>query len=357
MIHNLKVFFDKARNGYLIIDNQAQILDANESLLALFGCTYDEIIGLNFNNYFQSADYLIKSMQLVLDSKENLTINEIYSSSIKKFLSITIFYLNEDKLGIEIEDITEKRRNKEESAQNKNKADEFNRFKEILLSNLNHELRTPLNGIIGYSQILQMEITEPSQNDMANMIYQSGKRLLNTLNSILMFSELEADKLKINLDNIHLFSVVKSIVLAFEEICQAKGLELKLITKDKNIFARIDEFLFYKLLTNILDNAVKFTEKGRIVVEIDSINDGGHLYGIIKVIDTGLGINDNQIKYIYNAFRQGSEGLSRKYGGVGLGLTLSKKMIDLLGGEIEIESELNKGTTVKLSFKGSYNQS
>lgn len=355
MDENQNVFFKNARNSYLIVDDKSLILNANESLLSLFNYNLNDIINKDISLLFKTKDNILESILQVLKSKDTLTLANIYCPLLKKFFFLHIFYLNKNKAGIDIEDTSEKRRFKEQLIANENKFEEFNNFKENLLSNLNHELRTPLNGIIGYSQLLQLEISNPAQNDMINMIYESGNRLLATLNSILMLSELESDKLKINLDDIHLFSVVKSIVLAFEEICSSKGLELKIETKDKNIFARIDEYLFYKLLANILGNAIKFTEKGKVIVEIDSCKDNGQLYGIVKVKDTGIGIDDDQMKYIYSAFRQGSEGMSRKYGGVGLGLTLSKKLVEFLDGKIDIDSTLNKGTVVTLKFIGSYN--
>lgn len=250
-----------------------------------------------------------------------------------------------------LSDITERKNAEEEIIIAKNKAEELNSAKTNFLHNMSHELRTPLNGILGYAALLTSELTEPEHIEMTKGIYNSGKRLSDTLNFILDLTEAETGKIEVILKDISVVPPVKNIIKSFINIAAKKNLQIETIINDGNISALLDERLFNRTLNSLLDNAVKFTIKGKIGVEVGKeVNEKGSAQIYIIVKDTGVGIAPDKIDLIWDAFRQVSEGISRSHEGTGLGLTIAKKAVELMHGVILVESELGIGSTFTLKF-------
>ena len=248
------------------------------------------------------------------------------------------------------EDITEKRKMIEELIAAKEKAEEMNRLKSNFLANMSHELRTPLNGILGYSEILMSQLEALDQTEMAAGIYQSGKRLSETLNFILDLSEAETNTLEVIAKDLAVIpSTQNSISLCMNEAIK-KNLQVETIIYEENIWAHLDEHLFGRILYNILDNAIKFTDSGKILIEIGTETISEIDWVFIKITDTGIGIPENKIDLIWDEFRQVSEGLSRSYEGAGLGLTISKKAVELMHGTISVKSEPQVGSIFTVKF-------
>jgi CheY-like chemotaxis protein len=211
---------------------------------------------------------------------------------------------------------------------------------------MSHEFRTPMSAILGFSDILREELNNTDHLSMIKDIHSSAKRLLNTLNSILELSHLESADFKANPVNINVSSVVASLSDTFHKLSNYKNLSYTLDIDDCECFCFLDEDILRQIISNIFDNAIKYTHKGGIGVKVYSADNNC----IIIITDTGIGITKENQKVIFNEFRQVSEGISRTYEGAGLGLTLSKKMIDLMKGKVEVESELGHGATFKISF-------
>ncbi len=245
-------------------------------------------------------------------------------------------------------DITERKKFEDELIEAKEKAEEMSKIKSNFLSNMSHELRTPLHGIMGFAQLLRDSL-DGENGEMANVIFNSGKRLMETLNLILNFSKAEAEKIKTERKNVRIEKLICEVYNLFEINAKEKGLQFEKIVKPKNIVAETDEKLLRDILNNIVNNAIKFTDKGSVTVEACSKNKDL----IIRVTDTGIGISKHNRNLIFEEFRQESEGLSRSFEGTGLGLTISKKYTKILGGEISLESEFGKGTTFILTFPNS----
>lgn len=247
-------------------------------------------------------------------------------------------------LGIQ-EDITYKKHIMDELLIAKERAEESDRLKSTLLSNMSHEFRTPLIGILGYSNFLIEELQNPDQAEMVRDIERSGKRLLTALDGVLHLSEMAtiASSLKIKKINLveHLNDLVKPHLRA------AKEKKLEFITRIRNdqLFVSSDLFLLKKSVSYIVDNAIKFTDDGSITIIADKKEVAGVVWVTIEIIDTGIGIDEYDQKFIFDSFRQASEGFTRNYEGCGLGLTISQKMVELLHGQITISSELSKGST------------
>lgn len=243
------------------------------------------------------------------------------------------------------EDITQKKLAQLELVAAKEKAEEMSELKTKFLANMSHELRTPLIGVLGYAEILLNDLNEDDQKEMVSTIFNSGKRLLNTLNLLLDLSRIESNKEELNFSKKNIGEITTNAVKLFSMNAESKNLvlETKIIN---NIEAEIDERIFVQIINNLVNNAIKFTDEGNITVEIDSeITDF-----IVRIKDTGIGIPKDKQEIIFDEFRQVSEGLSRRHQGTGLGLTITKKYIEMLNGTISVESIESIGSvfTVKI---------
>ena len=247
-------------------------------------------------------------------------------------------------------DITETKRQESELIEAKEKAEDAARIKDNFLKNVSHELRSPLVGILGFAEIIRDEVDQQELSDMAEMILTSGKRLMETLNSVLDLSRLEADKFELNFTELDLGVFIDENIKFFQSQTAKKGLVLTTKKLNQNIFVRVDEQILYQILNNLISNAIKYTLKGTISVEIKSVTKNNLDYASLSVIDTGIGIKEENIKAIFEEFRQVSEGLNRQFEGTGLGLTLTKKFVELMSGEINVESKFGNGSSFIILF-------
>ena len=218
------------------------------------------------------------------------------------------------------------------------------RVKSEFLANMSHELRTPLNAIIGFSEMLSAETLGalPRQyRNYADYIRTSGVMLLDLINDLLDLSRIEAGQYVLEESEVAVAPAVAECLAVITADAQRKGLELALEPGPRNLLLRADLRAIKQIVLNLLSNAVKFTERGGIRVEVDPGRQGLDL----RVTDTGIGIDPIVIPQLFEPFRQGHVGLSRKYGGSGLGLSICRNLVELHGGTIALTSEIGKGTT------------
>ncbi|MEW6193542.1 MAG: PAS domain S-box protein [Bacteroidota bacterium] len=251
------------------------------------------------------------------------------------------------------EDITSKKEMELELKRALDSAEEASKLKSNLLSNMSHELRTPMTGIIGFSSLLRDELQDSDHVEIIDKILKSSKRLLLTLNSILNLSEIESGTYPINLTEFNLGSYTKYFLTNYDKTAAEKNLDFNIQILDEEICAVGDENLFKQILMHIVDNALKFTYRGGVKVQITSDEDGsGNTMAIVKVIDSGIGIGTEDQNKIFREFRQLSEGIRRNFEGSGLGLSVAKKMAKLMKGDINVESELEKGSSFSIVLPG-----
>ncbi len=227
----------------------------------------------------------------------------------------------------------------------KEMAEEMNRLKSNFLANMSHEIRTPINGILGISQVIELESKDANIREYVQLQKKSGRRLLDTINSILSLSRIEAQKEQLLLSVVDMNKVVHDSAASLEELARYKGLRFRVNEDTEHLQCLSDETMLYQVITNIVGNAIKFTEAGEVTIQVGTCPNNNVS---IRVTDTGIGISKEFLPKIFNAFEQESMGHSRGYEGSGLGLSISKRYIELLGGEIIVESEKNKGSKFEI---------
>ncbi len=226
----------------------------------------------------------------------------------------------------------------------KERAEDSDRLKSSILANVSHELRTPLNGILGFAEILKAEMKNTEHEMMAENIHSSGRRLMATLNSLIILSQLVAGKVPLSIRPVLVKECISAVIKSLESYANEKHLPITL-NADPSIHLNTDEQLLKQLFRQILDNAIKFTEKGGITINVSVEKAKTEGFLIISIIDTGIGIDKENHDLIFQEFRQISEGFSRQFQGSGVGLSICKKMIDLMEGRMTLESTPGKGSS------------
>ncbi|MGB7440906.1 MAG: ATP-binding protein [Coleofasciculaceae cyanobacterium] len=227
-------------------------------------------------------------------------------------------------------------------------AEEANKSKSMFLANMSHELRTPMNAIIGYSEILMEEATELQPEEFIpdlKKIHSSGQHLLGLINDILDLSKIEAGKMSLYLETFNLTTIVKEAKATVEPLVHKKNNSL-IVNCPKDIGTmHADITKVRQNLLNLLSNASKFTENGVIHLSVHRHLDNGKDWIIFRVSDTGIGMSKEQTSKLFQAFTQADASTTRKYGGTGLGLVITKRFCKMMGGDISVESGLGKGST------------
>ena len=348
-----RTLFEKSNDAIFIMDN-IKIIDCNPATEKLFNISRTEIIGKTPGelspekqpdgrlSHEKASDLITK----VYNGQPQLFewVNLRNNTPFYVWVNLSLFQLDEKNLMLAvIRDITEWKKFEEELIAAKEKAEEMNQLKSRFLANMSHELRTPLVGILGYSEILSEEIKEHEQLRMVKDITNSGKRLLETLNSILDLSRIEANKFEIKPTSFNLVDLVREEIELYKGIAQVKNIYLNIRMSHHELIVNSDRKIIQNTISHLIDNAVKFTTKGGVIITL-TIEKNGTSYAVIKVTDTGIGIPEESQNLIFEEFRQASEGLSRKFEGSGLGLTITKKYITLLNGTIDVKSKPGVGS-------------
>lgn len=353
-----KELYENATIGIYRSTPEGKILTANPAAVAILGYTsLDELIEINLAEGYQNSEDRIRFRKIMEAEGTTFGFETKWKRSDKEVidLSISAQSVKDDNNNIiyyegVIENITEKKKAEQGIIRAKEEAEEMNRLKSNFLANISHELRTPLSGILGFAEILSEEINNSFQKEIVGNIYQSGLRLLRSLDSAMNFSKLESEKIELTRVNLNVPDAAINVVNWFKAEADRKKLELELKIIERNLTAELDENLFKQIISNLIENSVKYTAEGKILVVVDKEKNQNADWIVIKVQDTGIGIHPENQKHIFDAFRQESEGLSRKYEGMGLGLTITKKYVELLDGEIFVESNPGSGSCFILKF-------
>jgi PAS domain S-box-containing protein len=237
-------------------------------------------------------------------------------------------------------DITLRQRREHELIEAKERAEEMNRLKSTILANMSHEIRTPLTAIIGFADVLKTKLRGENA-ELLSMIFQSGQRLERTLTSVLDLAQLESKAIELKAEDIDLRAEVEEAISLFQQEARGKNIELNASIPPGPVHVTLDGGAVQRILANLISNAVKFTNEGSVCVRLARSDSGG----VIEVEDTGIGIGPESRERIFREFTQASEGYRRSYEGVGLGLHITRRLVDLLGGHITLSSEEGVGST------------
>lgn len=260
------------------------------------------------------------------------------------------FYKNEIPVratGV-IHDINERKLAEQALIRAKEAAETSDKLKDAFIANISHELRTPLNSILGFSDLLPDMISEDHQEPAAHIfeiINVSGKRLMRTVDMILNFSRLQVGEFPVKITDVSLSAVIESLIKEFRVIADQKSLELIFDNQCGNITVKVDEYCIVQAIYDLLDNAIKFTNDGFVKLTLAK-NAQNEVW--IDIADTGIGISKEYLERLFQPFSQEDTGLTRAFEGIGLGLSIVKKLLDLIHAKITAESEKGRGTTFRI---------
>lgn len=351
--------FDNAVEGiFQASANTGHVISANPSLLRLL--EFDNTEDLNKQGTLKSHFFSDKKRQSDFwDSLQSNGVVQGFESEITKrngetrHFELTAKSVDEYIIEGTVTDITERKHRERAELQHahlvqqKEIAEATGKAKSEFLATMSHEIRTPLNGMLGMAELMQDLVDTPKQRTYLNTITSSGMALLDIINDILDFSKIEAGKMEVESIPLDLRKVVDECVSLFAYKSEEKNLPL-LVFFDKKIPACIhsDPVRIRQVVTNLIGNAFKFTEQGQIVLNISIDKQNlDQLRVLFEVQDTGIGLTEDQCSRLFKPFEQADSYTTRKYGGTGLGLTICRKLSELLGGEIGVSSVSGQGST------------
>ncbi len=330
------------------------ITDVNQQMEALTGYNREELIGAPFKTYFTDPKLAEEGIRLVL-REGNVTNYELTARSKQGRETVvsynaTTFADRDGKLqGVfaAARDVTERKRFEQTLQEKSVEMENANLSKDRFLASMSHELRTPLNAVIGFTGTLLMKLPGPLTSDQEGQLQNistSAKHLLLLINDLLDLAKIESGKVELKLEPISCQSIVQEVASTLLPMAASKGLKLTVIVPDRELVLNTDRRSLSQVLLNLTYNAIKFTEKGEVKLELRHNHHGGLVRIEFRVIDTGIGIKPEDQAMLFQAFTQVDSSSARRYEGTGLGLHLSQKLAELLNGRISFKSDYGKGS-------------
>ena len=341
-------------DALMTTDPAGIITDANKQMEALTGCTRDELIGAPFKDFFTDPDRAAAGIKLVLRDKKvtdyELTAQDRDGRQTVVSYNATTFYdrgRNLQGVFAAARDVTERKLVEIELKQAKAAAESASRTKSDFLASMSHEIRTPMNSIMGIADLLAKTELSPEQEKYVLIFQRSGETLLNLINDILDLSKVEASQLELEKTGFLLHDHLEKITEMMGPRAHEKGLTLSVNLADDLPIGLIgDPTRLRQVLLNLLSNAIKFTFTGHVTLDVKAKHDEGEPPVLeFTVKDSGIGIPSEKLEGVFERFSQADTSTTRRFGGSGLGLTICRQLVELMGGKIWVESEFGRGST------------
>ncbi|MFT7373227.1 MAG: PAS domain S-box-containing protein [Oleiphilaceae bacterium] len=373
--NRMQAYLNTMHTILVITDRHGKIIEANRQFIRLIGSPKEKIINKPINNFCPKKshnkinNYLrnltpdagntaSSEFPLVAITGKEYTINwRITSVAIDDKYSGNHIDNNREEILLTGLDITESEANNEalksaniQIREALRSAESANKSKSVFLANMSHEIRTPMNGILGATELMFDQKVDNEQKQYIDIIHSSSHLLLNIINDILDLSKIESGSFELEQINFDLHQLCDEVYQLFSKSAKQRGIQiLYFYSADLPQFWIGDPNRIRQILNNLVSNALKFTHQGRIDIRVQGERLANHQYDLkIHIRDSGIGIVDKKIKKIFSAFKQADTSTSRKYGGTGLGLTISQHLASAMQGIIEVESELGIGSTFSL---------
>lgn len=354
-----KVLFDQAADGIIICMPNGTIIDANSHIGEITGYRKDELLGNNISMIFPEQELKENPLQYSSVIAGNSVLRQrLIRSKDGELVEIEMNTrtTGEGRLQAYIRDIS-KRVNLENLRREKEIAQKSNKTKQQFLANMSHDMRTPLTGIIGFTEFLLRSNLSKNQLEYAAYIKESSEYLLNLVNDVLDISAIEEGKMQLNESTFSIMTTIQQQADYYSSKAKDKGVSVSL-TIDDNFPEKIisDKNRFRQCLTNLLSNAVKYTHQGTISIVLEKLKQTEqHLVGKISVEDTGIGIDKLKFDQIFEVFSRIDDSNTRQTEGSGLGLAITKRIVELMKGEIGVESKKNIGSKFWFTFSARIN--
>lgn len=365
----LKISEEKYRNiianmhlGLLEVDDQEVIVYANNSFCEMSGYDADEILGKNALSVLVKGENIENGKEIAERRQKGLS--DAYELKVKDKRGMVKWWLIsgaptydnagnvKGSIGIHL-DITLQKTLEEDLRRAKSEAEHSAKAKEIFLANISHEIRTPMNAILGLGGLLAKTELQHQQKAYLENILTAANNLLVIINDLLDFTKIESGKMTLECIGFHLNDVILNAVQILRHKAEEKGLLIN-FKPDSSIAPILlgDPYRINQVIMNLLGNSVKFTETGHIQVAVTLISATKQTQEIeFSVADTGIGMTKGFIAHLFDKFSQEDESVTRKYGGTGLGMSIIKQLVELMGGKLTVKSEKNKGTAISFSLK------
>ena len=363
-INILKYFnllYDPIHLPIEIINKEGKIAYVNPAFIYQWDYNFSELKEYSvFNDSEIKNNKIIDSINYVFETKTSVSIDN-YTDSLLKSKQITkpifrtkIFHisLNSKDYAVLIhEDETEVVLMNEEFNKARDSQKEADRLKNNFLNVLSHELRTPLNIILGYSSIIKESMKDkinPEDRVYLDNLYSGSERLFKSITQMLEFAQIEAENYKLNFETINLITILQSCIASMKENAKNKNVEINSNYNTKEIYVSVDIQTVENIFNNLLNNAIKFTKQGFVEVETNVLLD--RELAVVRIKDSGVGISAEYMDHLFQPFSQEDLNIGRNYEGNGLGLALSKRYLEKMGGSLLVDSIKGVGTTVTFTL-------